>query len=108
MAGTGHKSILPGQRAMVHLHDGTRFVDRFLEDKDWAIVFEQRGTIPARLVRSVCRYRMDEAGDYAGESVKRTCYLCGNTYQAREAAKMVLVTGRTICRGCARLIAEQL
>lgn len=106
MAGTGHKSITPGQRALVHLKNGQTFIDRFLEDRDHTIVFEQRGRVAAALVRSVCRYKMVEASNRDGEQLRRTCRLCDNTYQAREAVKMVAINGHHVCRGCLRTLLE--
>jgi hypothetical protein len=107
MAGTGHKSIRPGQRALVWLKSGTSFVDRFLEDKDSILVFEERGRVPSALVRTVAPYRPIEGAQRLGEDLRRVCVLCGNTYQAREAARMAVVAGKCVCRGCIRTILEQ-
>jgi hypothetical protein len=107
MPGSGHKSICPGQRALVRLHDGSVFVDRFVADRDSHIVFAERGRVPSVKIRTVAPYRPLEGSQHLGEQLCRTCVLCGNTYQAREAAKMVVVADKPICRGCARQIAEQ-
>jgi hypothetical protein len=106
MPGAGHKSIRPGQRALVWLKRGTSFVDRFLEDKDVHLVFEEHGRVASALVRTVSVYRPLEGSQRLGEDLRRTCALCGNTYQAREAERMALVSGKAVCRGCARTIRD--
>lgn len=107
MAGAGHKSIRPGQRGLVRLKDGTSFVDRFLEDTDVHLIFEERGRVASALVRTVSPYRPIEGGQRLGEDLKRTCALCGNSYQAREASRMIVVASKAICRGCVREILKQ-
>lgn len=104
---TGHKSIRSRQRALVHLHDGTCFVDTFLEDRDWCLVFETRGRIASRLVRTVSPYRPIEGHQFLDEAVRVPCVICSNSYQAREAARMITISDKRICRGCVRQIVEQ-
>lgn len=108
MSRTGHKSIYPGQRALVRLYDGTVFVDRFVADHDRFITFDEHGRVASDRIRTVTPYRPLEGSQHLGEQERRTCALCGNTYQAREAAKIVTVANKAVCRGCARQIAEQL
>jgi hypothetical protein len=107
MPGTGHKSIRSHQRALVRMHDGTTFVDTFLEDRDWCLVFETRGRVASALVRTVSPYRPLEGSQFLNEQAKHTCVICSNTYQAKEATKMIQVNNQFICRGCVRQIVEQ-
>lgn len=108
MAGTGHKSVARGCTALVRLRDGTVLIDKFLEDRDRYLVFAEHGRIASDRIATVTPYRPVEGSQWRGEAQRITCVLCTNTYQAREAAKMLHVAGRAICRGCARAIAEQL
>jgi hypothetical protein len=105
---TGHKSTYPGKRVLITYQDGTQGLDRFLEDRDDVLVFATRGRVPARLIRTVSDYKPRAGGRHlAGEAERRRCVVCGNTYQANEARKMVAVGPVFVCRGCARVIAEQ-
>lgn len=107
MSRTGHKSIYPGQRALVRLCDGTVFVDRFVADHDRFITFAEHGRVASDRIRTVTPYRPLEGSQLCGEAQRDTCVFCTNTYQAREAAKMLTVAGKKVCRGCARILVEQ-
>jgi len=107
MASTGHKSIYPGQRALVRMHDRSVFIDRYVEDRDRHIVFAEHGRVRSEDIRTVSPYRPLEGSQHLGEQTRKTCVLCNNIYQAREASRMVTINNKDICRGCARQIVEQ-
>ncbi len=109
MAGAGHKSIRPGKMALIRFHDSRPpAIDRFLEDRDRFLVFKELGRVPSEEIRTVSEYRPHEGSMLRGEAEKKMCVLCGNTYQAREAQRTIVVHGKVVCRPCQREIAEAL
>jgi len=47
-----HTACHRRKRVAIVLHDGTRFVDRFLDRTKGRILFEVRGFVPLRAIRS--------------------------------------------------------
>ena len=55
---TIHSMFKKGQKVFVILRDGSNFVDRFVEKKNGTIIFEERGRVPIKDIRTSTIYKL--------------------------------------------------